>query len=201
MNKVFTRRTVINTGKSFMDYYLCINNKAFKALVDDNVYNVKHDLGTNITVPSSTGRVYKQSRNISFYSYNNDVNYKYADKLIDVKPITFNLNTLFNYINTMFNSDFNSVLISKYNNGMDYVGKHTYDDNHLSKNGIVTLSYGRRDFYVHNIRNNRLVATIETHNYSLIHTYGDYHTNYVNEIVKNIKRNNNAYTFTFCKNT
>lgn len=200
MNKLFTKRSVINTGKSFMDYYLCINNREFKTLVNTCVYNTKHELDTNIVSHTSNEKLSKQSRNISFYSYN-DNNYSYADKLIISKPITFNLHKLVDYMNVMFESDFDSVLISKFSNGLDYLGKHTYDDKYLSNNGIVTLSYGRRDFYVHNIRNMRLAAYIETKDHSLIHTYGNYHTNYLSEIVKNNKISNSAYTFTFCKNT
>lgn len=190
MNKLFTKRSIINTGKSFMDYYLSINNREFKSLLNkciDNSYNY-----TNISVSNPI----RQSLNISLHSYNH-ITYDYANTSITSQPITYNLYELSDYINQMFNSDFNCILLSKYNNGLDYIGKQVCTD--LSKNGIVILSYGRREFKVHNIRNNRLVAHIETKDYSLIHTYGDYHINYVNEIVKNIKLNTTAYTFTFCK--
>jgi alkylated DNA repair dioxygenase AlkB len=56
--------------------------------------------------------------------------------------LTDSLNILLDMINNKFNTNFNGILVNRYDNGNDYISAHSDDEGSLSDIGVVSISYG-----------------------------------------------------------
>ena len=145
------------------------------------------------------GKVCHQNRNIGFFS-NFSIGYKYSNKLQKSNKLTPALNELLEQINKKFNSDFNGILINKYDNGTQYIGSHSDDENGLGNIGILSLSYGaERNFRIRNKKDRKIVENIKTKDDEIILMEGDFQKEFMHEIPIQKKVTNIRYSFTFRK--
>jgi alpha-ketoglutarate-dependent dioxygenase alkB family protein 2 len=86
------------------------------------------------------GKKCNQHRSIGFFS-NESIGYRYSGQLAESIRLTPNTELLLNYVNSTLTSDFNGILVNKYANGEDYIGKHSDDEKCLSNLGVVSISY------------------------------------------------------------
>jgi alkylated DNA repair dioxygenase AlkB len=146
------------------------------------------------------GKQCYQHRSIMFYS-NTSIGYYYSGKLMASKKLHKCLADLLDYINKKFNFDYNGILINKYCNGADYIGKHSDDEKGLdSCIGVVALSYGAvRKFRIRNKITDKIEIDIPTEPNKIIQMKGDFQKEFTHEIPPEKKITEPRYSFTFRK--
>lgn len=145
------------------------------------------------------GKVRQQPRNVGFFS---DVShgYRYAKNTMCSKPLTPALAELIRSINTMIGSDFNGILINKYNDGNDYICAHSDDETRLDANGVVSISYGsERIFRIRDKATKKIICDEPTTHRCIMHMGGDFQKLYTHEIPVQKKIKEPRISFTFRK--
>lgn len=187
-------KTHISTNKSFLNTYKFENID----LIKDCIKNIQNKL---IIHPSIIvfGRQCNQNRSIGFFS-NNSIGYYYSNQCAKSQTLTPSLSKLLDTINTMFNSDFNGILVNYYENGTDYIGDHSDDEKGLSNIGVVSLSYGSvRKFRIKCKKTKKKIIDISTENSSIIHMGGDFQKEFTHGIPIEKKIKLPRWSFTFRK--
>lgn len=127
---------VVKTNKSCL--YLVDVPPQVKDIIPLCVKEVENELIKNPKI-IIFGKECIQHRDIGFYSDESE-GYRYSGQLAKSKPLTENLCNLLKLTNELFNSNFNGILINRYNNGNDYIGAHSDDERFLDDIGVVALS-------------------------------------------------------------
>lgn len=146
------------------------------------------------------GRVAQQNRSVSFFS-DESIGYRYSNQLAKSKPLTESLKALLCYINELFSAEFNGILINKYENGEESIGKHSDDEKALDKTaGVVAISVGSvRKFRIRNKQTGDLVMDVPTESCKIIQMWGDFQKEFTHEIPVEKKVKGTRYSFTFRK--
>jgi len=103
------------------------------------------------------------------------------------------MNELLNQINDKFNRNFNSILINKYNNGLENVNSHSDKCN----GDIISLSYGTTRKYRIRDLNKKIVKDIDLKHMEILMINENLNKNFKHEIVKSIPIKNCRYSLTF----
>ena len=139
-----------------------------------------------------------QHRCIGFFS-NESIGYYYSGQLAKSQPLENNLLKLLEIINNKFTADFNGILINKYKDGNDYIGKHSDDEKNLGNIGVISISYGgTRKFRIRN-KNGKRIMDINLESGSIIQMGGDFQKEFTHEIPIEKKVKSERYSFTFRK--
>lgn len=139
------------------------------------------------------------NRSIGFFS-NHSKGYQYSNQIQYSKPLTDNLLILLNNINNTYNCNFNAILINKYNNGNDYISKHSDDEKFLDKNGVLLISYGAtRIFRIRDKKTNKIIKDINVNNGDILFMQGEFQKEFTHEIPIQKKINDIRISFTFRK--
>lgn len=144
------------------------------------------------------GRVAHQNRSVSFFS-DESIGYRYSGQLAASKPLTLSLKTLLHEINEYFDAHFNGILINKYENGEESIGKHSDDEKALDPTaGVISLSVGAiRKFRIRDKITGKIVADVPTLPSTIIQMWGDFQKEFTHEIPVEKKINDVRYSFTF----
>jgi alkylated DNA repair dioxygenase AlkB len=143
------------------------------------------------------GKECQQNRSIGFFS-NKAVGYKYSNQIRPSIPIPPNLQLLLDETNTIFNSNYNGVLVNKYSNGSDYIGAHSDEESGLEDQGVISISFGvERIFRIRDKTTKAIVLDVPTLNGTFIRMGGRFQSEYTHEIPKSMKIKNVRYSFTF----
>jgi len=116
-------QTLIQTDKSFLNIY---SSDKYNHLIETCIEEVKGQLLVKPPI-QLYGKTVHQQRDIGFFS-NESIGYYYSGQLAKSKPIQPNLFELMNTINTQFGTNYNGVLVNKYENGNNYIGDHSDDE-------------------------------------------------------------------------
>ena len=105
------------------------------------------------------------------------------------------------YINTKFNYDYNGILINKYLDGNDCIGKHSDDERGLdAKIGVIAISYGAvRKFRIRNKITGKIEIDVPTGASKIIQMAGNFQKEFTHEIPIEKKVKEVRYSFTFRK--
>ena len=145
------------------------------------------------------GRQCYQKRNIGFFS-NTSIGYNYSRQTVLSTPLSCGLSELLEYVNTIFNADFNGILVNEYISGEDYISAHSDDETGLDQIGVVAISYGYpRKFRIRNKYNKQIVFEIPTTHCGILHMGGDFQNNYTHEIPVEKRIREKRISFTFRK--
>lgn len=146
------------------------------------------------------GKVCNQRRSVGFFS-NTSRGYNYRNTNTPAKEMNDYLIELLNYINEKFDYDYNGILINKYGDGNDYIGKHSDDMKGLDDRvGVVAISYGAiRKFRIRNKSTNNIVKDIPTDPSYIIQMNGKFQNEFTHEIPVEKKVKDIRYSFTFRK--
>jgi len=144
------------------------------------------------------GNVCKQHRSVGFFS-NESIGYKYSGKLMISQPLFEHLNILLNTINSMIGSNFNGILINKYNDGGDYIGAHSDDESNLDQICVVSISYGAERIFRIRDKLKNIVHEEKTKHCGILHMGGNFQSIYTHEIPKQMKVKETRISFTFRK--
>lgn len=189
--------TILKTNTSSLIIHNLEEN--IEKLLEECVSIIDYELNINPEI-IIFGKKCKQHRSVGFYS---DISrgYNYSTSKTPAKKMHPCLRELLIYVNDKFNYDFNGILINKYLNGLDYIGKHSDDERNLDKTvGVVALSYGAtRKFRIRNKFTNKIVIDLLSEKNKIIQMTGDFQNEFTHEIPieKNIK--DIRYSFTFRK--
>jgi alkylated DNA repair dioxygenase AlkB len=145
------------------------------------------------------GKVCHQQRSIGFYS---DISsgYNYSKQKASSKKMTPLLIQLLDYVNDVYQSEFNGVLVNKYKSGNEYIGKHSDDERMLDANaGVVMISTGTvRTFRIRNkITGKKIDIPMETD--KMYQMLGNFQKEFTHEIPVQKKVLGTRYSFTFRK--
>ncbi len=162
------------------------------------INQIDQDLESNLPI-IVYGKECIQHRSIGFFS-NSSIGYKYSKKLVKSKPLTDNLWVLLDQINWKFKSDYNGILINKYSDGNDYIGKHSDDESALSNAGVVAMSFGAsRTFRVRCKQSGQIIKDIPTKSNQILIMGGNFQKEFTHEIPIEKKVNEPRYSLTFRK--
>ena len=81
------------------------------------------------------------STSICEFFSNDSLGYSYSKQKTKSKKLTYNLQNE-DLVNEKVASNFNGILINKYQNGNDSIGKHSDDETGLAPQGVVSISWG-----------------------------------------------------------
>lgn len=189
--------TILQTKKSALilhdiDTAICELIKTCIATVDTEL-----DKNPEIIV---YGKICNQHRSIGFYS-DTSKGYNYSSKLTQSKKMHPCLIELISYINAKFNYDYNGILINKYLDGNDYIGKHSDDERGLDTHiGVIAISYGAvRKFRIRNKITGKIEIDVPTEASKIIQMAGDFQKEFTHEIPIEKKVKDIRYSFTFRK--
>ncbi len=187
--------TLIEENKSFLKKCTFDDKELLELCIEDIKNNL--EIKPEIII---FDKVCHQQRDIGFFS-NTSIGYHYSNKLMKSKPLTDNLTKLLNQVNELFSSDFNGILINRYNDGNNYIGPHSDDEKSLdSKIGVVALSYGEsRIFRIRNKLTKKVVLDTETEDCGILQMGGNFQKHYTHEIPIQKKVKGERYSFTFRK--
>lgn len=167
-------------------------------IVDNSVCDIKSLLNDYPEI-IVYGKKCLQRRSIGFFS-DESLGYKYSGKIEKSQPLTQNLKLLLNYINKKFESDFNGILVNKYNNGNDYISDHSDNEKEISDKGVISVSYGAvRKFRIRNKITKKIVQDIPTENYQIIEMAGNFQKEFLHGIPIEKKVKDERISFTFRK--
>ena len=186
--------TLIKTEKSFLNQYNL--PEKFNEIIKNITKEINEKLLVNPPIFVYGKKCY-QHRSIAFFS-DESIGYRYSGQLAKSQKLTENLKLLLDYINKHFKANFNGILVNKYLKGTDYIGRHSDDEEGLSKIGVVAISYGAvRKFRIRDKQTKKIVKDIPTLSNKLIHMGGDFQKEFTHEIPKERKVKDIRWSFTF----
>jgi alkylated DNA repair dioxygenase AlkB len=141
----------------------------------------------------------RQKRDVGFFC--NDPNikgYTYSNQMMLSQPLSSALDELIVSVNSIFDSDFNAILVNRYNTGDDVVLEHSDNETFLdSTQGVVSLSYGAtRKFRVRDKTTQLFIDTPATHG-SLLQMAGPFQRYYKHGIPAEKRVREPRISFTF----
>lgn len=143
-------------------------------------------------------KICHQQRSVGFYSKVSE-GYKYSNSVMRSKGIPPNLEKLLERVNNKFNASFNGILVNKYENGEDYISKHSDDEKSLDPSiGVVMLSFGAlRKFRIRNKSTGKKEIDIQTSHDTIIQMAGEFQKEFTHEVPIERKVKDARYSFTF----
>jgi alkylated DNA repair dioxygenase AlkB len=143
------------------------------------------------------GKECGQPRDVGFFS-DTSTGYNYSKKTMMPQPLNSDLKSLLESVNNEFKSQYNGILINKYENGECYITAHSDDEKSLDDKGILTLSYGQpRKFRIRDKSTKKIVYETDTVHSSFLLMSGDFQSLYTHEIPKQLRVKECRYSFTF----
>lgn len=144
------------------------------------------------------GKICHQKRSIGFYS-DKSVRYNYSSTLAPSKTMKPCLRELLIYVNDKFDAAFDGILINKYENGKEYIGKHSDDERGLqAKCGVIAISFGDvRKFRIRDKFTGDIILDAPTESNKIIHIAGNFKREFTHEIPVEKKVNECRYSLTF----
>jgi alkylated DNA repair dioxygenase AlkB len=159
-----------------------------KELLEQIVEGIKDELEIRPEI-IVYGKICKQNREVGFFS-DESIGYEYSNKIMKSKPLSESLNKLLTDINKLFDTDFNGILVNRYNEGCDSIGAHSDNEYGLDKKeGVVAISYGTK----------KIVHDESTTHCGILQMGGSFQSYYTHEIPVQKKVKGIRYSFTFRK--
>jgi alkylated DNA repair dioxygenase AlkB len=88
------------------------------------------------------GKEATMHRSVGFFSDESE-GYKYSGQMAQSQPLPKFLKKLLKRVNEKFDTDFNGILVNRYEDGSDSIGAHSDDEKGLGKGGsVVGISLG-----------------------------------------------------------
>lgn len=156
------------------------------------------------------GKICHQRRHVGFFS-DEAVGYHYSTTTTSAKPmppplreLLARVNTLFQNVDTTVQPPYNGILINKYVDGSDTIGRHSDDERTLARDaGVVSLSYGApRIFRVRcKASGGKKVLDVVTRPDKMLQMVGNFQREFTHEIPVEKKVKEPRWSFTFRKHT
>ena len=145
------------------------------------------------------GKIVHQQRDIGFFS-DKSIGYYYSGQLAKAKPLQKNSAELMKIINDRFGTNYNGILVNKYQDGNNYIGDHSDDEKNLDNGGVISISYGAvRKFRIRDKSTKKIIMDIPTLSNSIIHMGGYFQKEFTHGIPVEKKVKGMRYSLTFRK--
>lgn len=144
------------------------------------------------------GKICHQKRSVGFYS-DTSKGYNYSTTITPSKKMKPCLRELLLYVNDKFNTTFNGILINKYDNGEEYIGRHSDDERDLSRKcGVIAMSFGAvRKFRIRDKFTKKIILDLPTQSNYIIQMAGNFQREFTHEIPVEKKVKGTRYSLTF----
>lgn len=187
---IYPIKTLIKTDKSFLNIYSFNMDDDLKKLCID-------EINENLIIDDDPNKT--NNRSVCIFS---DVIFPFTmfNKSQTSIQFTPNIQKIVEIINNYFNSDFNGILVNKYNDGNDFIHIHSDAKTGIHPIGIITISLGEtRNLSIYDKNTYLKVIDIPTKADEIILMGGDFQDEFSHgiSIEKNIK--NPRYSITFRK--
>ena len=143
------------------------------------------------------GKERNQRRDVGFYS---DVSegYHYSNQLMPSQPLSYELEQLITGVNDLLGTNFNSILVNRYNDRDDYLSAHSDDLGPLADTNIASISIGSsRTFRIRNKDTKEIIMDIDTCNDYILLMHGSFQEKFTHEIPKQKIFCDERISFTF----
>ena len=184
----------METERSFLRIQTFPNIELLEKCVEDT--ENKLDINPEIKI---FGKICHQRRCVGFFS-NESIGYYYSNQLSKSKSMTESLEELLKMVNTIYNTNFNGILINKYQNGNDYISAHSDSEENCDVNGVVAISYGAtRKFRIRDKNTKKIIQDFSLNHGDMLIMGGDFQKEFTHEIPIEKKIKNSRISFTFRK--
>ena len=187
------QRIKLNNDSSILNVY----DQYLTKMEADNLLNYvdKLDIETRPEIVVY-GKICKQNRDVGFFS-DESHGYKYSGRIMKSQKLTPLLKNILNRVNATLNTNFNGILINRYNDGNDNIGAHLDDESTLCNNTVASISLGSsRIFRVKNKKTSEKID-IDVHHGQLLVMAGTMQKYYTHEIPKQLKIRHKRISLTF----
>jgi len=141
------------------------------------------------------GKIRRQSRDVTFFSETSE-GYIYSE------PLTPILKSIMNRLNHHFESNYNGILINRYNDGTEYISSHSDDESGLGEKGVIAISLGAtRNFRIRKKTRGKgadtIIANIPNRDGEILIMAGNFQKYFTHEIPiqKTVKNPRTSLTF------
>lgn len=186
----------IKTKNSWLSIYKFINRQLMIACCEE----IK---GKLLVKPEIVvfNKVCNQNRNVGFFS-DDSIGYRYSGRLAASQPLTPALKELLDTINSLYDTNFNGILVNEYPDGNHTIGAHSDDESGLGSAGVVAISMGvARKFRIRTKHDKKIYKDIEMGDMDMIHMGGDFQKEFTHEIPVQKRVSGARISFTFRHHT
>ena len=193
------QKKVIETEKSFLSLLQFPDLELLEKCVDDVIKGDSLEKRPPITV---FGKKTHQPRNVGFFS-DEVKSYKYSNRAHASIPMTSNLREMLSTVNSIYESDYNGILVNEYLDGKDKIGAHSDSEIELIKEiGVVALSWGAsRKFRIRSKKGKGILKDVVTKSGELMQMGGEFQKEFTHEIPEELTVKEKRISFTFRKHT
>jgi alkylated DNA repair dioxygenase AlkB len=142
-------------------------------------------------------KTYETPRTLAFFS-DKVSGYKYSRQTVPAHPMPSEMKKLMAFVNEQFSAQFNAVLVNRYADGKETIGRHRDDEKAISKAGVVAISVGAERCMTFRDLNGQVVADVPLVSGTMLQMAGDeFQTLLTHEINKEPKITAPRISFTF----
>lgn len=176
--------TPIQTEVSFLKIYEFSDHE----LIQNSINETKDKL--NIS----------SKRKVGFFSDAYKGFYCYGKiKLTESQPFTPSIALLIDIANNQFETDYNGIIINKYETGANFIEKHSDSKNHPDV-GVIIISYGvTRNFRVFSKKNSKKVLDVPLIEYQAIHMGGNFQKEFTHDVERDLSIQETRYSISYHK--
>ena len=195
---MYKMETLIKTETSFLRQIDFSKNALIILLACDLI---KSKFKENLKVKILGGKKYTKDKKTIFLS-NSIGNYNIMGQRFESHPFQCGFETILKIINEYFDTNYNGIIIDKYENGNHYTEPYSDYESYLNKNDVLILTNGNginRKMRIRERKTNIIVKDIEMKTNNIIQMGGDFQNDYKYEILADENVRSSITTLTFKK--
>ena len=195
---MYKMETLIKTDTSFLRQIDFSKNALIILLACDLI---KSKLKENLKVKILGGKKYTQDKKTIFLS-NSIGNYNIIGQRYESYPFQCGFETILKLVNEYFDTNFNGIIIDRYENGNHYTEPYSDCESYIKKNDVLILTNGNgfnRKMRIRERKTNIIVKDIEMKTNNIIQMGGEFQNDFKYEIVADENVRNSITTLTFKK--
>ena len=195
---MYKMETLIKTDTSFLRQIDFSKNALIILLACDLI---KSKFEENLKVKILGGKKYTLDKKTIFLS-NSIGNYNIMGQRFESHPFQCGFETILKIINEYFDTNFNGIIIDKYENGNHYTEPYSDYESYMNKNDVLILTSGNgfnRKMRIRERKTNIIVKDILMETNHVIQMGGEFQNDYKYEILADENVRNSITTLTFKK--
>ncbi len=195
---MYKMETLIKTDTSFLRQIDFSKNALIILLACDLI---KSKFEENLKVKILGGKKYTLDKKTIFLS-NCIGNYNIMGQRFESQPFQCGFETILKIINEYFDTNFNGIIIDKYENGNHYTEPYSDYESYINKNDVLILTSGNgfnRKMRIRERKTNIIVKDILMETNHVIQMGGEFQNDYKYEILADENVRNSITTLTFKK--
>ena len=183
---MYKMETLIKTERSFLrEIDFSKNNLTITIACYLLASKLKDSLKVNIYFKNNT-----QNKKIIFLS-NEKTSYNTMGQRFESKPLNYGCDFILKKVNEYFNSNYNGIVVEKYDNGKHYTEPYSDYESSINKNDVLILVHGgNRKLRIRERKTNIIVKDIELKSNRIIQMGGEFQDDYTYEMLAD----ENVYT-------